>query len=151
MRINKKGILTMADSEQMAALERLIDAYCQAWNEPDPVQREQILKNVWAEGATYTDPRAHTTGTEELSAHIARVLASRPGAKVIRTSAVDSHHGLVRFAWSVVQADGARLLEGIDFAEISSEGKLGRIVGFFGPLTSNEQVTTQPSVAADAP
>jgi hypothetical protein len=31
-------------------------------------------------------------------------------------------------------ADGKALLEGIDFGELSADGKLRRIVGFFGPL-----------------
>ncbi len=141
----------MSDLNDIAAPERLIDTYCEAWSEPDAVRRETILKNVWAEGATYTDPRADITGIWELGAHIGRVLSSRPGAKVIRTSAVDSHHGLARFAWRVVQADGTMLPEGIDFAEISSEGKLRRIVGFFGPLALKEQASAQPSITAHAP
>jgi len=52
----------------------------------------------------------------------------------VRTSAVDAHHGLARFAWRIVQADGSMLPEGIDFAEISAEGRIQRIMGFFGPL-----------------
>jgi hypothetical protein len=47
---------------------------------------------------------------------------------------VDTHHGLARFAWRVVESDGTMLPEGIDFAEVSAEGKLTRIVGFFGSL-----------------
>lgn len=116
------------------ALERLIDTYCEAWSETDGAARARLLAEVWAADASYTDPRAHVTGTDELAAHIGRVLASRPGAKVIRTSAVDTHHGLARFAWRVVEADGTMLPEGIDFAETSAEGKLTRIVGFFGPM-----------------
>jgi len=122
----------MSDSADLAALEQLIDTYCAAWSEPDSALRKRILENVWAEDATYTDPRAHLAGREELVEHIGKTLAGRPGAKVIRTSVVDAHHGLVRFAWRVVQADGAMLPEGIDFAEVSDEGKLKRIVGFFG-------------------
>ena len=117
------------------ALELLIDTYCSAWNEPDPQKRADILAGVWAEDATYTDPRADTAGIAELSAHIAKIQAGRPGAKVVRTSAIDCHHDLVRFAWRVVQADGTLLPEGIDFAEVSQDGtKIRRIVGFFGPL-----------------
>ena len=43
----------------------------------------------------------------------------RPGARVLRTSGVDAHHHLARFAWHVVLADG----------------RIRRIIGFFGPLT----------------
>lgn len=116
------------------ALVRTIDRYCAAWSEVDPARREQILAEVWEERGTYTDPRANVIGVKELSALIGKVLTGRPGAKVVRTSAVDAHHGLARFAWRVVQADGTALPEGIDFAEVSPAGKLVRIVGFFGPL-----------------
>jgi hypothetical protein len=119
-----------------ASLERLIDAYCAAWSEPDAGRRDAILAEVWADDATYTDPRGRAAGRSELSALIAAILAGRPGAKVVRTSAVDAHHGVARFAWRVVQADGAMLPEGIDFAEVGGDGKLARITGFFGPLAT---------------
>jgi len=140
----------MNDSTDIAALEQLIDLYCTAWDEPDAAQREAMLKSVWAEGATYTDPNVHTSGISELSAHIGRVISSRPGAKVIRTSLVDSHHGLARFAFKVVRADGPILREGIDFADISDEEKLPRIVGFFGLLASKDQASAQPPFTAGA-
>jgi hypothetical protein len=119
-----------------AALERLIDTYCSAWNEPDASCRESILSPVWVPGATYTDPTVCAAGIDELLAHIAKVIARRPGAKVVRTSAIDAHHGLARFAWRIVRADGSMLPQGIDFAEISAAGRIQRIIGFFGPLAS---------------
>jgi hypothetical protein len=120
--------------KERAPLERLIDAYCQAWCEPDAGARRRLLARVWAEGATYTDPRVQLVGLDALVAHIGKVLADRPGSRVIRTSVVDVHHRLARFAWRVVQADGTMLPEGVDFAEVTGDGKLARIVGFFGPL-----------------
>jgi hypothetical protein len=115
-------------------IEALIDTYCAAWSDPDPRRRRDILENVWAEGAIYTDPTVHAAGADALLVHIETVLARRPGAKVIRTSRVDAHHGVARFAWRVVQADGTMLPEGLDVAEITPDGRIGRIVGFFGPL-----------------
>lgn len=56
----------------------------------------------------------------------------------MRTSAVDTHHSVARFAWHVVQADGTALPEGIDVALVSSDGaRIERIIGFFGPLASS--------------
>ncbi len=66
--------------------------------------------------------------------HIGNILAGRPGARIIRTSVLDFHHGLVRFGWRVVQADGTVLPEGLDVAEISDDMRILRIIGFFGPL-----------------
>jgi hypothetical protein len=119
-----------------SAVERVIDAYCAAWNEPDRARRREMLSAVWRAEATYTDPTAHVAGVDQLVAHIEKVLARRPGARVVRTSAVDAHHGFVRFAWRVVQTDGTLLPEGIDFAEVDNDGAIRGVVGFFGPLAA---------------
>lgn len=116
-------------------LNELIDRYCEAWQEMDAARRRDLLASLWAGGATYTDPTVDARNLEELLAHIARVVARRPGAKVVRTSAVDAHHGVARFAWQLVQADGTRLPESVDVAWYSSDGRrIERILGFFGPL-----------------
>ena len=122
----------MADPDPTT--EKLIDTYCAAWNDPDPARRREILGSVWADGATYTDPTVHAVGMDELLAHIGKVVARRPGAKVVRSSRIDVHHDLARFAWRVVQADGTMLPEGLDLAELSADGQIRRIIGFFGPL-----------------
>lgn len=125
----------MADPIQNEAVTDLVDRYCAAWNDPSPDERSRRLKAVWASGATYTDPTVHAATADELLTHIGRVVARRPGARVVRTSAVDVHHGIARFAWHVVQADGTALPDGLDIAELSSDGtRIERIVGFFGPL-----------------
>ncbi len=114
--------------------ETLIDTYCSAWRDLPEVERRDILRSVWADGATYTDPATHAASIDALLAHIGKVIAGRPGAKVVRTSRIDLHHDVARFAWQVVLADGSTLPEGLDFADISEDGKIKRIVGFFGPL-----------------
>jgi hypothetical protein len=119
-----------------AAFETIIDTYCSAWCEPDAAKRDAILAPVWGEGATYTDPTVHVAGRAALVAHIDAVFKVYPGATIVRASAVDVHHTVARFAWKMVLADGTSLPEGIDFAELNSDGKLARIVGFFGPLAS---------------
>ncbi len=118
-----------------AALERLVGDYCAAWSEPDPARRREILSRAWADDGAYTDPTVHAAGREELVAHIGRALAQYPpGARVERTSSVDAHHGVLRFAWHMVLPDGTALPEGIDFGELAPDGRLSRIVGFFGAL-----------------
>lgn len=115
----------------------LVDRYCRVWNEADPSVREDLLTSVWANNATYTDPSVHAAKAQELLAHIAAVRARRPGATVQRTSAIDIHHGVARFAWRIAQADGTVLPEGIDIAFLSPDGsRIERIVGFFGPIAS---------------
>lgn len=125
----------MAEQESME-ISSLVDAYCNVWCDPNPEARHQLLASIWASSATYTDPTVHAAGIDELLAHISKVLARRPGSRVERTSVVDEHHGCVRFAWHVVQADGTSLPEGIDFLELNRDGTIQRVIGFFGPLAN---------------
>jgi hypothetical protein len=122
------------------ALEALITRYCDAWGEPDPEQRQQLLAQVWAEQGTYTDPAVHLSGRQALGDYIGKILRRYPGARIVRTSAVDTHHGLLRFTWRLALLDGQTLTEGIDFGELSGEGKLSRIAGFFGPLAAQQEI-----------
>ena len=116
-------------------IETLIDRYCEAWSLPDPAARAAALHEVWADGATYTDPTVHADGADALLAHITHVHAAYPGARIERTSAIDVHHGMARFAWQLVLADGSRLPEGLDIARLSTDGtRIESITGFFGPL-----------------
>jgi hypothetical protein len=125
----------MSDETDPGALSELIDRYCAVWSEPSASVRAQLLAQVWAQDATYTDPAVHAATSDELLAHIEKVLSRRPGAKVVRTSVVDAHHGIARFSWHVVQANGAALPDGLDIAEVTPDAKrIKRIVGFFNPL-----------------
>lgn len=118
----------------MCLTEELIDTYCRVWSDPNPESRERLLRSVWADGATYTDPRVNALGASHLLIHIATVQAQRPGAKVERTSRIDEHHHMGRFHWHVKLPDGSTLPQGIDFFELAGDGRIARIVGFFGPL-----------------
>lgn len=112
----------------------LIDRYGHAWTAADAGEREAALAEVWADGATYTDPTVHLAGAPALLAHIARLHASRPGTRVERTGPIDQHHGQARFTWHAVLPDGTVLRRGIDIATLSGDGRrIEGIVGFFDP------------------
>ncbi|MDO8839437.1 MAG: hypothetical protein Q7V31_10955 [Parvibaculum sp.] len=121
------------------ALTHLIDSYCAAWSDADAGRRRALLLPVWSDGATYTDPTVHAVGAEELLAHIAGVQDKIPGARILRTSDVDVHHGIARFAWKFTMPDGSSLPEGLDIAFLDAgESRITRIIGFFGPLTGSQ-------------
>ena len=58
-----------------ADLAKLIDRYCAAWCEDDAGKRSDILQQVFAERATYTDPELAQVGRTSSSARGRR---SRP-------------------------------------------------------------------------
>lgn len=113
--------------------DALVDRYCEAWNEADPIVRAALLAEVMAVDSTYVDPRCELKGRDELHAHIGRMQESRPRMTVVRTSAVDVHHAVARFAWCLRDVDGQPQLEGVDFVEFHGH-TLKSIVGFFGPV-----------------
>lgn len=128
-------------SASSGQLGQLIDAYCAAWNEDDPSQRAAMLELLCVSEVVYVDPRRRTRGIEELCAFIGEVRAQRSGARVVRTSAIDVHHDILRFAWQVVLADGTRRPESLDVCDVT-DGRLSRIVGFFGALERRREQDT---------
>ena len=107
--------------------------YMAAWNETDASAREALLEQCWGHDAVYVDPGVELSGREALSRHIAKVQAGRPGARLEFMSRIDSHHNVLRFLWRLVRADGTASDTSIDFGEIGPDGRLVKIVGFFGP------------------
>ena len=115
--------------------QQITDAYGASWGEPDVAKRRTLLEQAWADDATYTDPQSDVTGRDGLIELISGFQAQANGAKIVATSAVDEHHGKIRFTWIMQAADGSTMMEGIDFGELAPDGRIQKIVGFFGPTT----------------
>ena len=111
--------------------------YVAAWNEPDAAARLSILESCWAEDACYVDPNVELKGRIALCDHISKVQAGRPGARIEMMSGIDLHHHVVRFLWRLLRADGSAGDVSIDFGEVDTDGRLTKIVGFFGEAPRN--------------
>jgi hypothetical protein len=111
-----------------------VATYAAAWNEGDEGRRRRLLEAAWADDGIYSDPTAHVVGREALVGHITGFRAQMPGARLTGTSGIDEHHGRLRFTWAMHAADGSLVVEGVDFGELAPDGRLRRIVGFFGPI-----------------
>jgi SnoaL-like domain len=119
----------------MTTTEEIVLAYIDAWSETDVGKRRALLEKSWAENGTYTDPTVEVEGQEALVQHIAGIHQRFVDCRILLTSRVDEHHGRLRFTWAMVNPEGSRVSEGIDFGEVGSDNRLIRITGFFG-LTS---------------
>ena len=106
--------------------------YVAAWSETDEGKRRELLEKSWAENGTYTDPTVEVVGRKALVQHIAGIHQRFVDCRILLTSRVDEHHGRLRFTWAMVNFEGSRMSEGIDFGEVSSNGRLIRINGCFG-------------------
>jgi hypothetical protein len=113
-------------------IAKVVTLYMAAWNEPDAAARHALLEQCWADAGVYVDPNTELTGRDALSQHIAKVQASRPGARLEFMSGSDIHHNVLRFEWRLVRADKTCGDTSVDFGEIGSDGRLIKMTGFFG-------------------
>ena len=125
------GELTMREPVPEPALANVLD-YVAAWNEPDAATRLKLLERCWADDGDYVDPNVELRGRSALCEQISKVQAGRPGARLEMMSGVELHHHVVRFLWRLVRADGRAGETSIDVGEVDADGRLTKIVGFFG-------------------
>lgn len=120
------------------ARSRIVAGYCASWNEPDRSKRDALLQEVWDANGEYSDPSpVILTGREELSRHIEGFLRQFAGGQ-IRCSAPQVHHQSARFTWEIFAANGSAVVAGMDYVDFAADGRIRRIVGFFGPLPAIE-------------
>jgi len=115
-------------------LTAVVDAYFAMWNEADEQKRSKHIKEAWAEDGHYVDPARNFQGHQALSEMVTAAREHWVGATLRLSSGIDEHHGLIRFGWDVLVADGTVPLVGIDFGVVAGDGRLQKITGFFGEL-----------------
>ena len=108
-----------------------------AWNEAEPAKVRGHLERALAPDVRFVDPSIDVTGIDGFEANVHEVHARLPGAVYSRTSGVDSHNGLHRYSWAI-HRDGELVLPGFDVVETDAEGRVARVLGFFGPLPEKE-------------
>lgn len=115
-------------------MDPVLDAYDRAWNVADAGERAQMLEAAVTDDCELIEPRGRYTGREAILQRITGFADRFPGATVEITTAIDEHNGWARYGWSIADAEGKLLLDGIDVVERAPDGRLRRIVMFFGAL-----------------
>src|SRR6478609_4298425 len=114
------------------AIETMIDRHLAAYCDADPARRAAAIRAVWTTDGRLVDPPLEARGHQGISDQAATLQSQFPGHRFERSTAIDAHHGFLRYGWRLVSAAGAPVLEGVDVAELDVDGKLMRVVGFFG-------------------
>jgi hypothetical protein len=112
----------------------VVDAHLAGYCEPDPALRRTLLEQAWAPDGELVDPPMEATGHEGIAALVDAVLGHFPDHRFRRTSEVDVHHDHGRYSWELVGLDGAVAVTGLDVVTFDPQGRLTRVVGFFGDL-----------------
>ena len=129
------------------SLEDTLAIYGAAWGEQDPIRRRALLELVWADDGIYRDPTVVAEGRDALVEAIGEFHQSLPGATLELADKVESFGNFVRFDWSL---QGPVDSPGTDFGELDDDGRLLRIVGFFGPQPTDTPVPEAVQAYLDA-
>jgi SnoaL-like domain len=114
----------------------LVDRYLACWNETDPAARRELIAKTWSDDASYVDPLVDAHGHDAIDAAIAAAQAQFPGHVFTLAGPVDTHHDVARFSWGLGANGDEPLIIGSDVANVSSDGRLVRVVGFLDKVPS---------------
>ena len=115
-------------------LTDLVDTYLGAWAEEDPARRAEVIRGCWTETGCIVDPPLDGYGHAGIDALFAAFQNHYPGCAFVRTSEVDAHHDVFRVTWELRAGDGTTVLSGMDVGNLSPDGRIARITGFFGDV-----------------
>ncbi len=121
-------------STDTATLEATIDTYLEAYGETDATRRVELIRQAWAVDGQLIDPPLDAQGHDGISSMFATVQGQFAGHTFRRSTGIDAHHGIARYGWELVAADGSVTLGGMDVAVFGDDGKLHKVAGFFGDL-----------------
>ena len=120
------------DTTETTALETVVDAYLETWNETDAAKRAGLIEQSLGADLWYRDPMLEADGLEAYDGMIAAVQAQMPGHVMARTSPVDAHRDVARFNSALAGPGEAPTFAGVDIVKTDADGKLHRIIGFAG-------------------
>jgi hypothetical protein len=121
----------------MSDVTATVETYLAMWNETDATRRAGQIRRAWADGGSYLDPLLEAEGHTALDRMVEAVHAQYPGHRFRRTSGIDVHHGRLRFEWELAAPDGTLTVAGLDVGELAADGRLARMIGFFGPVPAD--------------
>ena len=111
-------------------MQDVIRRYLDCWNETDPAARRKLIEEVWAPGATYTDPLAEVSGRAAIDATITAAQGQFPGFVFTLAGPVDAHHRQARFSWNLGPAGAEPVVIGSDVALTGPDGQITAVFGF---------------------
>lgn len=112
----------------------VVDRHLQAYCEPDAARRAALIAQSWTTDGQLVDPPFDGAGHDGIAAMAEVVLTHYPAHTFRRTTVVDAHHTFARYGWALEAPDGTVAVTGTDVVELAADGRLQRVVGFFGDL-----------------
>lgn len=118
--------------ELFASSAGIVDAYLSAWNEPDAAARRAILASAVTEDISFHDAYACLGGIDDLNANLAAVQRFMPGMTLRRAGDLRQCQGTALGDWTASGPDGSVRAKGTNAYDFAPDGKIRRVVGFWG-------------------
>lgn len=118
-------------AEQHAGLHTRVDAFFQAWAEPDAGARRELLASVAIEALAFRDRFSCTSSLDDLAAHIGAAQVHLPGMRLQRDGEARQCQGLALVDWVATGPDGSVRARGVDVLELAPDGRLAGVTGFW--------------------
>jgi uncharacterized protein YndB with AHSA1/START domain len=109
----------------------LVDAWFDAWVEPDDAKRRAAFAAIAADGVTFGDRYSCLAGIDELTHHAGAAQKFMPGMKLHRQG--DARHclGTSLVEWTVPGPEGKTLAQGSNVFRFDADGKIVDVVGLW--------------------
>lgn len=114
--------------------DRVLQAYAALWGETDRDRRLALIAQCLTEDAEILGPGYRFTGHRDVSDEVERFHRSEPGARAVIASGFALHHDVGRFAIALVDPQGNLMAEGEDIVEFAADGRIARVITFWGAL-----------------
>jgi GNAT superfamily N-acetyltransferase len=134
-----------------AGVQAILQAYAALWVETDPARRGELIAQCLTEDAEIIGPGYLLSGQRAISDDAARLQREHPTWKPRFASGVDAHSGWCRFAVQVVAGDGEVVARGLDLVEFGAQGRIRRVITFWGALPALTPDASQAAAANAMP
>ena len=123
----------MSENPEPARVPQVLSRMLAMWNDRDSSTARSYIEDVFSEEVVFIDPTHDIVGHDAFEEMVKAFRLSLPDADLSLSSGVDAHHGLHRYHWEIRRGQEL-LITGFDVAQISADGKIDRVEGFFGPI-----------------
>ena len=120
--------------EQAARFEAVLLAYAALWAEADRPRRELLLQQCLSPDAQIIGPGYHIEGHAAISQEVERFHRDEPGVRAVLASGFILHSHWARFRVALVDPAGAVVAEGEDVVELGVDGRLVKVLTFWGAV-----------------
>ena len=119
-----------------AGAASVVDAWFDAWADPDAASRARTLSRIAADGLRFHDRYSNTDGVGDLVAHIAGAQRFMPGIRMQRRGDVRHCQGTVLADFVARSSDGQERASGTNVFGFGADGKLEWVTGFMARASS---------------